>query len=219
MSRCSRRPPVHDTTEPGDAVPSFDPTYWDERYRESPTVWGRAPNRFVEQELADLPAGRALDLACGEGRNAIWLAGRGWRVDAVDFSSVALAKGAAQSSHGISWIHADATTYSAEARYDLAVICYLQLPAPQRRAAVRAAATALAPGGTLFVVGHDSRNLTDGTGGPQDPAVLFTASDVVADLDGFGLQVERAGEALRPVDGADRAAIDALVRAVRPTAP
>jgi hypothetical protein len=67
----------------------------------------------------------------------------------------------------------------------------------------------------LLVVGHDSRNLTDGTGGPQDPAVLFTAADLVADLDGLGLQIERADEVLRPVEGADRPAIDALLRAVR----
>ena len=61
-------------------------------------------------------------------------------------------------------------------------------PRPQRRAAVRAAAAALAPGGTLLVIGHDSRNLTDGTGGPQDPAVLFTAADIAADLAGSGLR-------------------------------
>jgi hypothetical protein len=66
------------------------------------------------------------------------------------------------------------------------------------------------------VVGHDSHNLTDGTGGPQDPAVLFTAGDIAADLGGTGLVVEKAVEVLRPVDGAPRPAIDALLRAVKP---
>lgn len=199
-------------------MPAFDASVWDERYRAAGTVWGAAPNRWVEQELADLPPGRALDLACGEGRNALWLAGRGWQVTAVDFSAVALEKGKAADPDGtITWVRADATTYRAEQPVDLALLCYLQLPAPDRREAMRCAAAALAPGGTLLAIGHDSRNIADGTGGPQDPAVLYTATDLAADLDGTGLQVTKAEEALRPVDGAERPAIDALLRAVRGT--
>ena len=98
----------------------------------------------------------------------------------------------------------------------LALLCYLQLPAGERRAAARHAAQALAPGGVLLVIAHDSRNLTEGTGGPQDPAVLYSAGDVQGDLDGLGLRVEKAEEALRPVEGASRPAIDALLRAARP---
>jgi hypothetical protein len=89
------------------------------------------------------------------------------------------------------------------------------VPAEQRRAALRCAAESLATGGALLVIGHDSRNLTDGTGGPQDPAVLFTAADVEADLADTGVTVVHGGEALRPVQGAERPAIDALVRATR----
>jgi SAM-dependent methyltransferase len=199
---------------------SWDASVWDERYRASETVWGAAPNRWVEQELTDLPPGSALDLACGEGRNAVWLAQRGWQVTAVDFSAVGLAKGTelarrAGVGQPIEWVHADVTRYTASRPVDLALLCYLQLPADARRAAVRNAAAALAPGGTLLVVGHDSRNLTDGAGGPPDPAVLFTAADIAADLAGTGLTVERAEEVLRPVEGADRPAIDALLRATR----
>lgn len=198
----------------------MDATSWDERYRAAELVWGVAPNRWVEREAAELRPGVALDLACGEGRNAIWLADRGWRVQAVDFSAVALAKGTAleQGTFGesrIEWIQADATTFTATELVDLALLCYLQLPAAARRAAVRQAAAALAPGGVLLVIGHDSRNLADGTGGPKDADVLFTAADVAEDLAGTGLTVERAEEALRPVEGADRPAIDALLRAVR----
>jgi SAM-dependent methyltransferase len=193
---------------------------WDERYRATDLVWGAGPNRWLEQEVAGLRPGTALDVACGEGRNAIWLAEQGWRVIAVDFSAVGVAKGRAlaeqRGTPAIAWVVADATTYSAAEPVDLAVLCYLQLPAGERRAAVRRAADALAPAGTLLVIGHDSRNLTDGTGGPPDPAVLFTADDVAGDLDGTGLVVERAGEVLRPVDGAPRPAIDALLRATRP---
>lgn len=204
----------------------MDAKGWDERYRAAELIWGIAPNRWVEQELAGLPAGLALDLACGEGRNALWLAGLGWQVTAVDFSPVALKKAHALEDraleHGaagaarVSWSCADATTYRHDEPVDVALLCYLQLPAAQLRAAVRNAADALAPGGTLLVIGHDSTNLTDGTGGPQDPTVLFTAADVSDDLDGTGLVVDRADAVLRPVEGAPRPAIDALLRAHRP---
>jgi SAM-dependent methyltransferase len=198
---------------------------WDDRYRASELVWGIAPNRWVEQELAGLPAGRALDVACGEGRNALWLAGLGWQVTAVDFSPVALEKARALEERAqedraeavrMSWRCADATAYRHDGAVDVALLCYLQLPATQRRAAVRNAAEALAPGGTLLVIGHDSTNLADGTGGPQDPSVLFTAADVADDLDGTGLTVDVAEAVLRPVEGAPRPAIDALLRARRP---
>lgn len=203
-------------------MPSFDAQRWDERYRASESLWGARPNRWVEQELADLPPGVAVDLACGEGRNAVWLAARGWRVYGVDFSAVGLEKAAELERRflgggQVTWVEADVTGYAAPEPADLALLCYLQLEAPARRAAVRAAATALAPGGTLLVVGHDSRNLADGTGGPPDPRVLYTAGDIAADLDGTGLRVQKAGEVLRPVEGADRPAIDALVLASRPT--
>ena len=79
------------------------------------------------------------------------------------------------------------------------------------------AGRALAPGGTLLVVAHDRANLTDGTGGPQDPAVLYTPDDVLADLDAAGIDVtvERAETVERPVAGADRPALDCLVRVRR----
>jgi SAM-dependent methyltransferase len=199
----------------------MDASDWNERYRSAATVWGVEPNRWVAREAAGLRPGSALDLACGEGRNALWLAGRGWRVTAVDFAAVAVAKGVelarrVPAGDRVEWIVGDATTYAAAEPVDLALLCYLQLAAAERRAATRAAATALAPGGTLLVIGHDLRNRLDGTGGPQDPAVLFTAADVAADLDGTGLTVEKGGEVLRPVDGAERPAIDVLVRATRP---
>ena len=198
----------------------MDATEWDERYRSSDLVWGLRPNLWVERELADLTPGSALDLACGEGRNAVWLATRGWQVTAVDFSQVGLDKGRqlelAASASGIEWVCADATTYRPAQPVDLALLCYLQLPADARRRSVRAAAEALAPGGTLLVVGHDSTNITDGSGGPQEPSVLYTATDLTADLDGCGLVIDVAAAVHRPVVGAERPAIDALLRAHRP---
>lgn len=193
----------------------MDAASWDERYRAHGLVWGGPPNRWVVEELSDAPPGRAVDLACGEGRNALWLAAQGWQVTAVDFSAVAIGKARELDTNNlVEWVEANATEYVPAQPVDLALLCYLQLPAAQRRLAVRAAAGALAPGGVLLVVAHDSRNLLDGTGGPQDARVLYTAADVVADLDGTGLVIGRAGEVLRPVAGTDRPAIDVLVRAV-----
>ncbi len=198
-------------------MPDFDADYWDSRYSAADTVWGSAPNRWVAQELADLAPGRALDLACGEGRNALWLSARGWTVLAVDWSIVALDRGrAAEPAAGhVEWIKADATVFEPAVPVDLALICYLQVPPADRRAAVTHAARSLAPGGVLLVVAHDSRNLEHGTGGPRDPDVLYTASDVASDLEGTGLVIERADEVGRPVDGAGRPALDCLLRARR----
>ena len=126
--------------------------------------------------------GRAVDLACGEGRNAIWLASRGWQVTAVDFSQVAIDKGRALAGDlEVDWVCADATPWTGS-DLDLAVVAYFQVPAAQRRTAMRNVVSSLRPGGTLVWVAHDSTNLTEGTGGPQDPAVLMTAEDVLSDL-------------------------------------
>lgn len=211
-------PGAHDRPDP-QGEHAFDAAYWDERYREHDTVWGSTPNRWVAQEVADLPPGRALDLACGEGRNAVWLASRGWQVTAVDFSAVAVDKGrtaAGVLGVAVDWRVADVVTWTANEPADLALLCYLQVAPADRRAAIRHAWQALAPGGTLLVVAHDSRNLTEGTGGPQRPEALYTAADVIEDLAGESVDVVRAEAVLRPVAGAERPAIDCLLRARRP---
>ncbi len=203
----------------------MDAHAWDERYAGTELVWSAEPNLFVAREVAELAPGRALDLAAGEGRNAIWLAQRGWAVTAADFSQVALDKGQQLAERlggaaDVRWVRADATRWDEPAAYDLVVVAYLQLPAEQRRAAVRAAYASLAPGGTLLLVAHDSTNLAEGTGGPQDPAVLMTADDVLGDLAGEDLDVVRAERVARQVgDGHGeepaRTAWDCLVRVVR----
>lgn len=195
----------------------MDAAGWDARYRDQELVWGIQPNRWVEQELATERPGTALDVACGEGRNALWLAGLGWDVTAVDFSPVAIEKARtlAGGRRPVVWVVADALTYRAPEPVDLVLLCYLQLPADERRTAVRTAAASLAPGGTLLVVAHDSANLSDGTGGPQDPSVLYSAEDVRDDLADTDLVVIRAEAVNRPVDGASRPAIDVLFRAQR----
>lgn len=199
----------------------MDARAWDERYAAGELVWSAGPNRFVAERLADAAPGTAVDLAAGEGRNAIWLAQRGWRVTAVDFSRVGLDKGRQLAGDlDIAWVCADVTRWRSPEPVDLALIAYLQLPADERRRAVRGAVGSLRSGGTLLLVAHDSTNLTEGTGGPQDPAVLMTAQDVLADLEGFDLDVLEAGRVARQVgDGHGeepaRTAWDCLVRVRR----
>ncbi|WP_327370382.1 class I SAM-dependent methyltransferase [Streptomyces sp. NBC_01217] len=200
----------------------MDAAGWDERYRGSELVWKAAPNRFVGEELADLkPTGRAVDLAAGEGRNAVWLAERGWEVDAVDFSAVALEKAerlASDRDVRLRTVRADLTLWAPpEATYDLVLIAYLHLPWPDMAQVLPRAATAVREGGTLLLVGHDAANPEHGHGGPQDPRVLYTAEQVAglwrpyADI----LRAETVTRAVTDGDGYSRTALDALVRAVR----
>ena len=204
----------------GSVRSGFAEADWNERYAGRELVWTAEPNRLFAAEVADLSPGRALDLACGEGRNAVWLAERGWRATGVDFSAVALEKArelATSRRVEVEWVHADVLDYTPEPRaFDLVAVVYLQLPGDELDRALRKAADAVAPGGTLVVLGHDTTNLADGHGGPKDVAVLFTPEDVIASLG--GLVVERAEKVRRRVSlGAGEAvAIDAFVRARRP---
>ena len=193
---------------------------WDERYGTEELIWKADPNRFLVEEVAALAPGRALDVACGEGRNAVWLATKGWRVTGADFSGVGLAKAqrlADDREVEVTWVEANVVEWQPPAAsFDLVVVMYLHLRAEQRRQALARAAAALAPGGVLLVVGHDTSNLLKGTGGPQDPAILFEPEDIVEEL--TGLRIERAERVTRTVitDAGEATAIDALVRAVRP---
>ncbi|TLG03314.1 class I SAM-dependent methyltransferase [Nocardia cyriacigeorgica] len=217
----------------------MDAAEWDARYAQGELVWGAPPNSTVVEHVfgldrvtplhpgpdgvvPDLP--RALDLACGEGRNALWLATHGWRVHAVDFSQVGIDKGrtvATRLSRSVrerlTWQCADLTDVESTGLtgpYELVLMVFLHLPAAQRRPLVRQVARLLSPGGTLLVLGHDSTNLTDGYGGPQDPQILFTPDDIVTDLEGLpDIHIRVADRIQRATEGRD--AIDALVIARR----
>ncbi len=197
----------------------MDREQWNSRYAGSELLWSAHPNRFLAAEVAELAPGRALDLACGEGRNAVWLGERGWEVTGVDFSDVALAKAAKLADERgvrIEWIQADLLQFVPEpGSFDLIVVLYLHLVAADRRKVLAGVAAAVAGGGVLLVVGHDSSNLLDGYGGPKDPAILFTPDEVAGELS--GLRIERAERVRRPVDSpqGETDAIDALVRAER----
>lgn len=188
---------------------------WDERYAAVDRVWSAEPNAEIARIVGDWEPGRALDLGAGEGRHAVWLAQRHWRVTAVDFSAVGLAKGEKEATARhlrVDWVVADARSWqpSAPGLYDLVLVSYLHLPED-----VLSRTTGwLAPGGALVVVGHGLRNLTEGVGGPSDPALLHTVEGVRAAAE--GLDIERCEEFVRHTDAGD--AIDVVLVARRPRA-
>ncbi|MCQ4121089.1 class I SAM-dependent methyltransferase [Rhodococcus tibetensis] len=199
----------------------MDASAWDERYSQSEFVWGAPPNAVVVEQVTTLPRGRALDLACGEGRNALWLATRGWEVTGLDYSAVAIDKArrvaadAPRSVRGrLDYRVADVTDSDLGAEYDLALVIYLHLPRAERREVVNRAISALKPDGILMILGHDAVNLSQGVGGPQDPEILFTPEDLVHELNGR-LDVDLAERRFR--ETAAGTAIDALVVAHRPS--
>ena len=113
------------------------PEDWDKRYASTANLWSTKPNRFLVAEVEHLEPGRALDLACGEGQNAIWLATRGWDVTGVDYSEVAIAKArsrAERESVTVQFVCADLVEYEPEASsFDLVLVLYLHVPTSERR--------------------------------------------------------------------------------------
>jgi 2-polyprenyl-3-methyl-5-hydroxy-6-metoxy-1,4-benzoquinol methylase len=190
---------------------------WDRRYAAVENLWAVRPNRFLVAEVSELQPGRALDLACGEGQNAIWLATLGWDVTGVDYSGVAISKAQARAKRdgvGATFTRADLVEYEPErGAYDLVVVLYLHIPSSARASVHAKAAAALAPGGTFLLLGHDRTNATEGVGGPSDLDLLYTADEIAAELP--GLEIETASTVLRDVDGEERDAIDTIVRARR----
>ena len=162
----------------------MDAAAWNARYAASDSVWGAEPNRWVRAYCERLPVGRALDLGCGEGRNARWLARLGWQVHAVDYSDVAVARGrelAATEKPSVAarirWSVADVTTLPVRRRsLDLVLVSYLHLPPAELADVVTRAADGVASRGHLLIVGHDRRNLREGVSGPQDEALLYDAA-------------------------------------------
>ena len=155
---------------------------WNERYRnahssEVRTLWTRTPSRDLIAAVSGLAPGTALDIATGDGRNAIWLAQQGWKTTAVDFSAEALAIAAEHQESAnvsIAWMHADVASWSPTEQFNLITMTYLHLTSEDNREMIRRAGTWLAPGGTLVVIGHDVANLAAGGHGPKNPDVLYT---------------------------------------------
>ena len=192
----------------------MDASEWDQRYAATELLWSDTPNQFVKEYFERKQPGTVADLGAGEGRNSIWLARQGWNVVAVDFSSVALERTAAlaeKAGVAIKTVNDNLVTWESPAVFDAIVICYIHLPKAMMAKLWKNAFHALVPGGELLIVGHHTRNLTEGTGGPQSAEVLFAPSDVVEVL-GKEAIVE-AKDVFRNVEvaGATSVAIDTYV--------
>jgi SAM-dependent methyltransferase len=193
----------------------MDSSGWDERYAATDLVWSAGPNVFLPPLVETLVPGSALDIACGEGRNAIWLARQGWDVTGVDFSPVGIAKADQLSDDTrVSWVVADVVSYRPPRSFDLVIIFYLHLVGADFASVIANAIDAVAPGGTLFGVGHALRNLTDGYGGPPVPDILWSAEAIAPMLS--GLNVIELGERTRFIPDAEATAIDLVLHATKP---
>jgi SAM-dependent methyltransferase len=193
---------------------------WDRRWTDKLLHAHGEPSSVVLAALDRLAPGRALDLGCGNGRHAMWLAERGWRVTAVDFSTEALRQARERATAGgveVDWVEADLAAYEPRRQaFDLVLVAYLHVPGGERAPILAKAAAAVADGGTLLVVGHDLTNIGTGAPGPANPSLLYTPADLVPELP--ELEIERTEQVRRPTeleDGTPVEAVDALVLARR----
>jgi thioredoxin reductase/SAM-dependent methyltransferase len=202
----------------------FEQDAWEERYRAKPTIWSGQPNPQLVAEAAALTPGRALDVGCGEGADALWLAERGWQVTGADISTTALDRAAAhvegtEAAARIEWIHADLREKPpAEGAYDLVSAQFMHLPGDERRALYARLAAAVAPGGILLIVGHHPADLETAAHRMHCPGAMFTADDVAAELDPASWEVlvaEARPRAAANHDGREIAIQDAVLVARR----
>ena len=175
----------------------MDSSTWDEKYSTEEFIYTKVENRFVVEFCKDLDGTnkRAIDLAGGEGRNSVWLAKRGWHVENIDFSQVALdkylqfAKEEGVEDNCLATC-ADALTFVPKLTLvDLAVIAYMQIPQRDLEVAIRRLSEHVAPGGNFVGVWHSRDNLAGGFGGPRDPEVLPNVETITQALAGTGLEI------------------------------
>jgi thioredoxin reductase/SAM-dependent methyltransferase len=216
-----------DAEAPASAHPEqevFDRAYWEDRYGAEGFTWSGEPNAQLVAETVDLTPGRALDVGSGEGGDAIWLARRGWTVTGTDIAEAALAKAARRAeatdpaaAARITWEQHDVTAWAPEpGAFDLVSAQFMHLADPERAVLFRALAAAVAPGGTLLVVGHDLTDDPERMAHRRD--LMFTVDDVLAAIDGEGLEVEVAGSRERAATSAHHGGgpmRDVVVRAHR----
>jgi SAM-dependent methyltransferase len=163
----------------------MDQQFWDDLYSEKNQRWSGAPNGVLVTEVADLPPGQALDLGCGEGADALWLASAGWVVTAVDISPVALERAKAVAGDAkVTWTHADLSTSTLpSATFDLVTALYFSVKREPEHRAVRNMLAAVAPGGTLLFGHHDLTGHEHEHHADFDPADYYFPADIAALLD------------------------------------
>jgi SAM-dependent methyltransferase len=200
---------------------TMDARFWDERYGSHHQLFSGAANGVLVTEVADLPAGRALDVGCGEGGDALWLARRGWQVTAVDISRVALERAAATTESGIAdrltWTRADLTVAPApRGPFDLVSVHYFPLPHQDDHAAVRGLLEAVAPGGTLLFVSHDLAELPPPEELGVDPNDFYQPGEVAKLLDDrWAVQINETRPRAAPAPHGTHHTHDTVLRARR----
>jgi len=165
----------------------MDAQHWDEMYSSREQVFSGNPNGVLVAEVTDLPPGRALDVGCGEGADAAWLARRGWQVTAVDISEVALRRAAATAPDvdgRVAWTQGDLTTSPPPAgAFDLVSSHYFPLMRAPGHAALHGLLAAVAPGGTLLFVTHALADFAAHEHEDFDPADYYQPDEVAQFLD------------------------------------
>lgn len=167
----------------------MDEQHWNEMYLSRERVWSGEPNGVLVTEVAALPPGRALDVGCGEGADALWLARRGWQVTATDISHVALARAAEASAAAgltseVTWTHADLLTAAPPAGgFDLVSMQYFPVPRQHHRTGLRALIEAVATGGTLLVAHHDLADMSRHPGHSPELSDYYQPGEIIALLD------------------------------------
>jgi 2-polyprenyl-3-methyl-5-hydroxy-6-metoxy-1,4-benzoquinol methylase len=164
--------------------------FWDERYGSTEQVWSGNPNQRLVEQVSSLKAGTALEVGCGEGADAIWLATRGWRVLAIDVSPVALERAARQVANlgeevadRVAWQQVDLLTWDpAPRQFDLVTAHFIHTPSDVRASLHRRLAAAVRPGGSLLIVGHHPRDLEGSNHRWRMPDFMFTAEEIAATL-------------------------------------
>lgn len=164
----------------------MDAQLWNDKYRSRDQLFSGAPNGVLVNEVSDLPPGQALDVGCGEGADALWLAEHGWQVTAVDVSRVALDRAATQAEGvtRVAWAHADLTTTAPPAgAFDLVSVQYFPLPHQPGHSALRRLLAAVAPGGTLLIASHDLADLPSDNEHGFDPSQYYQPDEIARLLD------------------------------------
>jgi SAM-dependent methyltransferase len=162
----------------------MDERFWNELYGSREQLFSGEPNGVLVTEATGLTPGRALDVGCGEGGDALWLAERGWRVTGIDIADTALRRAAAAKDSTVVWAQVDLTRQAPPAGpFDLVSAQYFPLPHQTDHAAVRALLSVVAPGGTLLVAGHDLADLEPGDAHGFDPADFYQPGELARLLD------------------------------------